>query len=209
MGGGVSTAAPFESVEAALAAGKTQEEIDAFIASGNNDVNKEEGGGGDADAGAAAADTDAVDAAAAASDGNNEGGGDADAKAGAAKKGDDDQPEKEAAAAAASTGGDGDGEGEGEGGAVEAVEHEEGGVDWGAMFAHKGDWEEQKERYGPAPDFANASEGWYWYGQDGSTGPELQVEGTDAKPAPSERPADVFYIHPTSFAGTTWNMPLR
>lgn len=76
-----------------------------------------------------------------------------------------------------------------------------------AMIAHRGDYEAQRESFGPAPDFADPKAGWYWYGQDGSTGPELAPESGE-KPDASDRSADVFYIHPTSYLGALWNMPL-
>lgn len=82
-------------------------------------------------------------------------------------------------------------------------------MDWEALFTHKGDYESQKDRFGPAPDLNSPEDGWYWYGQDGFSGPELPPgDGCEDKPAASQRPADVFYIHPTSYAGALWNMPL-
>jgi len=81
-------------------------------------------------------------------------------------------------------------------------------VDWEAMFAHRGDYESQREMFGPPPDFSNPETGWYWYGQDGSTGPELAPDTGGEKPTVLELPADVFYIHPTSYSGALWNMPL-
>ena len=81
MGGGVSKA-PYESIEAALADGKTQEEIDAWQAANNNTKDDNNN-----------AENDTVES-------NNNG---------------------------EENGGDG------------------GGPDWMAMFAHKGDYEAQKE----------------------------------------------------------------
>ena len=145
MGGGVSKA-PYESIEAALADGKTQEEIDAWQAANNNNTKDDNNN----------AENDTVES-------NNNG---------------------------EENGGDG------------------GGPDWMAMFAHKGDYEAQKEKFGPAPDCTNPTEGWYWYGQDGQHGPELKPEIDEAKLNVADRPADVFYVHPTTYVGDLWNMPI-
>ena len=79
--------------------------------------------------------------------------------------------------------------------------------DWEAMFAHKGDYDKQKDRFGPAPDHTKP-EGWYWCGADGDTGPEIVAAGV-TKPPAAKRPADCFYIHPTTYCdGELWNMPI-
>ena len=95
------------------------------------------------------------------------------------------------------------------------------GPDWAAMFAHKGDYAAQVEQFGPAPDYADATSGWYWYGQDGSAGCELAPPvlpdeeeagasgGGNGKVPAAERPADVFYVHPSTYVGKLWNMPVN
>ena len=80
-------------------------------------------------------------------------------------------------------------------------------IDYMAMFSPKGPYDEQKDRFGPAPDYTKP-DGWYWCGADGDTGPELVPAGVEKTPT-SERPADCFYIHPTSYCtGDLWNMPV-
>ena len=118
MGAGASTGnPPFESEEAALAAGKTQEEIDAWKASNSSPEDSEKAAG--EDAGSA-----------------------------------------EAAAAAEM-------------------------AFWANLFAHRGDYSEQVEKFGVTPDYADKGN-WYWCGQDGDTGPEIAPEGEQATPVSGE-----------------------
>ena len=79
---------------------------------------------------------------------------------------------------------------------------------WGAMFASKGPYDAQIDKFGPAPDCTNTSPagGWYWYGQDGTSQCELAPEGDQT--AAADRPCDVFYVHPTTYCGDLWNMPI-
>ena len=67
-------------------------------------------------------------------------------------------------------------------------------------------YEEQKadKRWGPAPDYAQGK-WWSCYGAD--EGPSAMVPaGVDKLPV-ENRPADVFYLHATSYFGPTWQMP--
>jgi len=79
-------------------------------------------------------------------------------------------------------------------------------IDYEKLFAHRGPYDEQKALFGPSPDYSQ-SDAWYWCGADGSSGPEIVPKGID-KPAAAKRPADCFYIHPSSYYGDLWNMPL-
>jgi hypothetical protein len=76
--------------------------------------------------------------------------------------------------------------------------------DFEAMFGHKGAF--SADGAGPAPDYTKP-EGWYWYGGEGTEGPELLPDGVDRVPN-ADRPADCFYIHPSSYYGTLWNQPV-
>jgi hypothetical protein len=65
-----------------------------------------------------------------------------------------------------------------------------------------GSYEQQD---GPAPDYAQ-EKWWDCYGAD--QGPSAVVpDGVDDKLPVDQRPADVFYIHPTGYLGATWQMP--
>ena len=79
-------------------------------------------------------------------------------------------------------------------------------IDYEKLFAHRGPYEEQKSLFGPSPDYSQ-SDAWYWCGADGSSGPEIVPAGID-KPEAAKRAADCFYIHPSSYYGDLWNMPL-
>ena len=79
-------------------------------------------------------------------------------------------------------------------------------IDYEKLFAHRGPYDEQKDLFGPSPDYSQ-SDAWYWCGADGNSGPEIVPTGID-KPAVAKRPADCFYIHPSSYYGDLWNMPL-
>eukprot|EP00750_Incisomonas_marina_P001990 INCI11873.1.p1 GENE.INCI11873.1~~INCI11873.1.p1 ORF type:complete len:541 (-),score=102.48 INCI11873.1:114-1736(-) len=218
MGVGASVQAPpFDTIEAALAAGKTQEEIDSWLkatahkskdssnSSSSSNNNNNNNNGEPAKGTSAQATTNAQASASVTSASATAGEGE-DANVGA---------NADASGASATTGDETGDAGAGEGAGPPGDEANGIGAmpmpDWTTLFEHKGDFHAQVEKFGPEPDFSSASDGWYWYGQSGDTGPELVLaEARAAEPAAAaeERPADVFYLHPTTSMGALWNMPL-
>ena len=72
------------------------------------------------------------------------------------------------------------------------------------MGIPEGSYEKQD---GAAPDYAQ-EKWWDCYGED--KGPSAMVpsgEGVHDKLPVDQRPADVFYLHPTCYVGATWQMP--
>ncbi|KAJ1472334.1 hypothetical protein T484DRAFT_3440094 [Baffinella frigidus] len=62
-----------------------------------------------------------------------------------------------------------------------------------------------EQQDGPAPDYAQ-EKCWDCYGAD--NGPSALVpEGVGDKLPVDQRPADVFFIHPTGYFGAAWQMP--